>query len=525
MRIAYKISCLSVGMVLLGTGILSVLGYNAARKQYYTGINRQLTSCAAALPSVLGEDYLDAAQTGSLSGDRYEQMVHALSTLADESQVYYLYAFAREDGRVFHLATSASPQERVEKDWSYFRMPYERPPANLLATFRDGQPRFAEYTDEYGSFRSIFVRHLDAQRRPYVIGVDISLSEIRAHLREQVIRSVGAGTAVALLAAGMGLFLAQRISRPLVGLTSEVGAWAGRDFARDDAVRAHLAKIGKLHQDEVGDLSRCFVDMQDRLQLYLVELTRATEARQRIEHQLEIAKSIQEGLLPDQMPTLKNFDIVGWCKPADQTGGDYFDWIEFPDHRVMLTIGDVTGHGIGPALVTASARAYARATFNTTEALEATVARLNDLLHRDLKGERFVTLIACLLDPELRTMKLIAAGHGPIVYYSKKRDTVTVREDTHGVPLGAFENFQYDAPTQLKFDVDDVLVLVSDGFYDWMDPNSEPFGTPRLVQSVLKSCREEPTRIIERLRADISAFNGGRGQHDDTTALVIRCTA
>lgn len=524
MRIGYKVSWLAIDTALLATAILTIVGYTAAKKQYIAGVDRQLTTASAALPRILGDDYLNAAQAGTLDAERYQQTVLSLSKLAEESDVFYLYVFAEREGQVVHLATSATVEERESKSWSYYLEPYRQPPENLLATFRDGQPRFAEYTDEYGSFRSIFVRHLDAQRRPYVVGIDISMDQIRADLRHLIFRSIGVGIGVAVLAAGLGIYLARRLSRPLNALSHEVDDWAKREFAKDDSIRQRLADIGEKQRDEVGDLSRRFVDVQDRLQTYLVELTRATEARQQMEYQLEIAKSIQEGLLPDKMPDVKNFDIVGWCKPADQTGGDYFDWIEFPDHKVMLTIGDVTGHGIGPALVTAASRAYARATFNSNEALESTVARLNDLLHSDLKGERFVTLIACLLDPEFRTMKLIAAGHGPIVFYSKKRDSVTVTEDTHGVPLGAFENFQYDAPTHLKFDEGDVLVLVSDGFYDWMDPNSEPFGTERLTESVLKSCRDDPTRIIERLREDISAFNGGRHQHDDTTALVIRCT-
>ena len=531
MRIGYKVSCLAVATALLATGVLTAIGYTTARRQYYAGIDRQLTAAAAALPSVVGETYLANAlslaagdsHANAISGERYDTLVLQLSDLADRSGVYYLYIFTMKQDQIVHLTTSASAQERAGKDWSALLEPYEVQTDLLPATFADGQTRFAEYTDSFGSFRSIFVRHSDSSGRNYVVGVDVSLNDIHHDLHRLVMSYVGTGALVSLLAGALGTWLAHRISRPILELSGEVEAWSSRGFANDESIRSHLVALASRQRDEAGDLARRFVDVQDRLQSYFIELTQATQERQKIEHQLEIAKSIQEGLLPEKMPHVSNFEIFGWSKPADQTGGDYFDWVELPDGKIMLTIGDVTGHGIGPALVTAAARAYARATLNSDEALELTVARLNDLLHTDLKGDRFVTLIACLLDPLKRQMKLVAAGHGPVMFYSKARDQVILTEDTHGVPLGAFENFQYDKPTDLRYETGDVLVLVSDGFYDWMDASGEVFGTERLRDSVLKSCRTDPTTIIDQLRADIAAFNGGQDQHDDTTALVIRC--
>lgn len=524
MRIGYKISCLAVGTALLATGLLSVIGYSSARKQYYAGIDRQLNSVAATLPDVLGDAYInDAFSPAGIAEPRYAETVLHLSNLADQSGVYYVYLFTQLDGKIVHLVTSANAQERESKSWSAFHEPYEPQTPSLTQTFADGQTRFAEYTDAFGSFRSIFVRRTSTGGNKYVVGVDISLLDIHRDLGALVWRYVGLGVLTSLLAGTVGVLLSRRISRPIIQLNDEVAAWAGRDFAKDATIREHLASLAAAQNDETGDLSRRVLDVQDKLEKYLIDLTHATAEKQKIEHQLEIAKSIQESLLPERMPDVENFEIIGWSKPADQTGGDYFDWIALPDGKIMLTIADVTGHGIGPALVTAASRAYARATFNSDNALEATVARLNDLLHEDLKGNRFVTLIACLLDPAFRRMQLLAAGHGPLMFYSKKRDSVLVTEDTHGVPLGAFDKFEYDKPTELRFEEGDVLVLVSDGFYDWMDGSGDVFGTERLRDSVLQSCRTDPTQVIERLRSDVESFSGGRHQHDDTTALVIRC--
>jgi serine phosphatase RsbU (regulator of sigma subunit) len=351
------------------------------------------------------------------------------------------------------------------------------------------------------------------------------LADIHRDLWARIIHHLAAGGIVAILAGAVGVWLAHRISQPLVELSDEVDGWSNRGFARDDAIRGRLNRIAARHHDESGELARRFVDVQDRLQRYLAQLTEATSARQEIEHQLEIARTIQEGLLPAHPPDIANFEIIGWSQPADQTGGDYFDWIVMPDGKVMLSIGDVTGHGIGPALVTAASRAYGRATFNSDDALHTTIARLNGLLHSDLQGERFVTLVACLLNPSTRRMKMVAAGHGPLIYYSRRRDEVDVLNDTQGMPLGIMDDIEYDPPVDVQFEPGDVLVLVSDGFFEWMNAAGETFGTERLSASILASCREAQEQIIDRLRQDIADFHQGTTQVDDTTALIIRCTA
>jgi len=526
MRIRYKISLLVLGTAFLATSTLTLIGYTTARRQYIAGIDRVLTAAVAALPRVIGDDYLKQALANhGLSDNQYNAMVATLNGLADGSGVYYVYAFAKDRDGIVNLATSASAAERAAGDWAEFRQPYEKPPESLPATFADGQTRFAEYTDEFGSFRSVFVRHEVPGAGAYVVGVDVSLARIHSDLRSMVWRYLAAGALVSLLAGAAGILIARRIARPIGKLSHEVVAWSGRDFARDDNIQSHLQTLARAQRDEVGELAGRFVEVQDRLQTYLQNLTETTAAKQKMEQQLEVARTIQEGLLPQDVPSIENFQVVGWSQPADQTGGDYFDWLELPNGLVVLTIGDVTGHGIGPALVTAATRAYARATIQADDALDAAIARLNDLVHGDLKGERFVTLVACLLDPQLRQIKMVAAGHGPALFYSRIRDAVDVISDTHGLPLGITDGSEYDRPLQLQFEPGDALVLVSDGFFEWSNAAGDIFGTERLHDSVLKSCREAADQIVDRLRQDIAAFNGGFGQADDTTALVIRCVS
>lgn len=526
MRIGYKVCLLVSGAALVATGVLAWRGYVAARREYIAGVDRQLTAAAAALPRVLGAEYLERALSpAGVPADDYRNTVLLLNDLADESGVYYLYAFAQRDGQIVHLATSASEAERATQAWSAYLEPYVEPPDALLRTFADGDMRFANYTDEFGSFRSIFVGHETPTEARYVVGVDRALSGINRDLRALVWQTLRTGGLVALLTGALGMLAANRLTRPLGELANEVDAWARRDFAQDDAIRERLGSLARTHRDEAGDLAGRFVDVQAKLQTYLQELTETTAAKERVEQQLEIARNIQESLLPREMPSIHNFEVQGWSQPAERTGGDYFDCVPMTDGRVLLTLGDVMGHGIGPAMLATATRAYARAVPTSDAELDASVARINDLLHRDLDGDHFVTLVACLLDPESRQVKLVSAGHGPILVYSKRRDVVDASMDTHGPPLGMTDEVGYTTPRQWTFEPGDVLIMVSDGFFEWANAGKEAFGAERLAASILASCRTAPDQIIERLRRDVATFTGGTLQNDDTTALVVRCVA
>ena len=142
--------------------------------------------------------------------------------------------------------------------------------------------------------------------------------------------------------------------------------------------------------------------------------------------------------MPVSKPDLPGYDIAGWSQAAEQTGGDYFDWQPLADGRLAVSLADVTGHGIGPALVTAVCRAYSRATFSTDEEIGAQLDRINNLLVEDLPAGRFVTFVVALVDPRANHVRLLSAGHGPLYLYTRANDTVQ-EFDAHDIPFGLTE--------------------------------------------------------------------------------------
>lgn len=241
----------------------------------------------------------------------------------------------------------------------------------------------------------------------------------------------------------------------------------------------------------------------------------------RVNDELAIARSIQQRLLPKEPPSVTGFDIAGWNRPADQTGGDYYDWQVLPDGRVAVVIADVSGHGLGPALLMAVCRAYARACVPTGAALAAALGRVNKLLCTDVGDGRFVTLAVVVVDGTTGACEMISAGHGPIILHRKKRGVDVM--GANGIPLGIAEDEEYGVPVRFQLEEGDTLLLITDGFVEWgRAGDGECFGTKRLAAFVEANSSVGAAELIEKIEAEVRSFARGSPQGDDMTAVAIK---
>jgi serine phosphatase RsbU (regulator of sigma subunit) len=253
---------------------------------------------------------------------------------------------------------------------------------------------------------------------------------------------------------------------------------------------------------------------------------REAETRREVEHlqhDLEVARSIQQSLLPKSMPQVAGFDVAAWNKPADQTGGDYYDWQALPDGRVVLALADVTGHGIGPALLAAVCRAYSRAAFSRHKDFLESLERINSALAADVAGGRFVTFVAAIVGSGSSQVEFLSAGQAPLFVYWLKHDCFD-KVEAQGPPLGISPQLLSDPPKVLSFESGDLLVLATDGFFEWANAAHEQFGSHRLENSVRANRQKTATAIISALHQDVLHFAGGTAQKDDLTTIVIKRT-
>ncbi len=246
-------------------------------------------------------------------------------------------------------------------------------------------------------------------------------------------------------------------------------------------------------------------------------------AKQKMERAMQIARDIQQGLLPAAPPTIEGFEVAGMSDPADETGGDTYDFLSAGDGRWLVTVADASGHGIGPALVIAEARAMIRALGHWEGEVPDVLATVNRLLAADLDGGRFVTCFLGLLDANEQALRFASAGHGPILLYTAATDTFQELAAT-GLPLGVLDDSEYTEVVTHAFAPGDMAIVTTDGFFEASDRNGKEYGIGRVIDCIRRDREKPAAEILANLRAEVSAFAAGQPQADDLTAVLIRKT-
>jgi len=240
-----------------------------------------------------------------------------------------------------------------------------------------------------------------------------------------------------------------------------------------------------------------------------------------LEHELDIARDIQQALLPEKNPDLPGYDIAGWNKPADQTGGDCYDFINMQGHRLGILLADATGHGITAAMCIAQFRALVKATSRMSDDLSRIATYVNELLTEDLPSDRFVTCFVGTLDPDAHELSYIAAGQGPLLHFHADTQTADVL-NASDLPMGIMDAHLFEMHNVLEIAPRDMVVLLTDGFFEWCGPNGEQYAEDRVIQ-VLKESMDLPAeKIIQRIYQSVRAFVGSAPQSDDLTAVIIK---
>jgi len=265
----------------------------------------------------------------------------------------------------------------------------------------------------------------------------------------------------------------------------------------------------------------------DEIRIHVDAALREAETRhrlQQVEHELEIARSVQQSLLPKIRPQIPGFQIAGWNRSADDTGGDFYDWKKLPDGRWVVVLADVTGHGIGPAILASVCRAYSRASFNSRDSLATALKNINDSFAVDLPPERFATFVAVVFKEASDQVQLLSAGHGPLFIYSAQTGTFRYL-DAQALPLGILPEMDGAIPVTLEMKPGDIVLLITDGFFEWENLKEEQFGTERLAAIVGQFSAGQPEIIISELYDAVLKFSQGTPQKDDLTAVLIKRVA
>lgn len=236
--------------------------------------------------------------------------------------------------------------------------------------------------------------------------------------------------------------------------------------------------------------------------------------RERMEQELQVARLIQQTLLPHELPSVAGYEVASYYQPAREVGGDFYDFHKFADGRLGLIIGDVTDKGVPAALVMATTRTLLRATMERLEAPGQVLERVNDLLYPDIPARMFVTCLYALLDPKEGTLRYANAGHD--LPYCRRKDQVDELRAT-GMPLGLMPGMAYEEK-EITLEAGDTVLFYSDGLAEAHDPAGEMYGFPRLQAQL----GEHPggAALVDFLLTGLAEFTGVDWEQEDDVTLV-----
>jgi sigma-B regulation protein RsbU (phosphoserine phosphatase) len=235
------------------------------------------------------------------------------------------------------------------------------------------------------------------------------------------------------------------------------------------------------------------------------------------EHEIAEARSIQEGLLPKEIPTLPGYEIASAWQSARVVGGDYFDVLEFENEILGLCIADVAGKGMPAALLMSNLQAAVRGLASPAVPLNQLCVRLNSLLRRNIANDRFITFFYAQLDGPTRMLRYVNAGHNPPIVLHQ--DGTHHRLQEGGVVLGVFPSQTFDVGT-MQLERGDRVIFFTDGVTEASNPQEEEFGDERLVRLLEENRKCSATEIQKKILDVAGAFCRGNW-HDDATLLIL----
>jgi sigma-B regulation protein RsbU (phosphoserine phosphatase) len=251
-----------------------------------------------------------------------------------------------------------------------------------------------------------------------------------------------------------------------------------------------------------------------------VRMTEALIEGERLRQELELARAVQMNTLPSEMPKVRGYDMHGTFLPASLTGGDTYD-LALTEQGLLVVLGDATGHGIAPALSVTQMHAMLRIALRLKADLETTFRHVNDLLAATLGEGRFVTAFIGLLDADTHRLRFLSGGQGPILHFRASAARCTSYKAT-SFPMGAMPLVNARPPVTLELAPGDVLALLTDGIYEYEDPDGMQFGQARVEQILQTYSHESTAALSARLMKAVRSFARGNPQQDDITLVLLK---
>ena len=519
-------------LVVVMIAVLGSFYYLSIRKnifELYSKKTQYATQLAA--KEIDGDKALQYLQQGHIADD-FQATDKKIRYIKQLFNLKYLYMFKPEKDYLSYIYAAYNPGDdqysRVETGQ---RDSYIGGNSKIMAVMQSGkasQNLDITLDEKYGYLASAYAPVFDSQGRPVAImAADCSMQQILDNIRHDVYRAVGIIILIiGILIALYCWFLDKKVVLPLKKLTAN----AGKIVEKCEAgtlidYEQEFAKTASARRDEIKDLEQSFYHMTLDLQNYIKNLERVTNEKQKIETELNVAKSIQSMLLPKIFPPFKetdNFAIYATVEPAKSVGGDYYDFYMVDDDHICFTIADVSGKGVPAALFMVIAKTImknqAMQCFQPAEVL----AQTNDQLSADNEEGMFVTAFFAVFEISTGRLLYANAGHNPPLLY-RRDGSFEYLEMENNVILAAMPGMNYTQQELVLHD-GDILFTYTDGVTEAMNEQGEVYSEPKL-RDTLNSVKDKSaalSELLQHVRSSISSHVQQAEQSDDITMLLFR---
>ncbi len=506
------------------TLVFTVTRYVSEKEHILADLRDKLDDFAHGLPYLLPDGYLDrAVSAGAVTPEEYRRLVERLNRYCREVGLRYLYTYFRGEAGFHCTATNCPPTEKFTPYWEF----YDTVPPAIAQAWETGRPVYGYVEDKWGRTFTLFAPARTPAGQRYIAGADLPVPYVDERLNASLRQSLYVGAGSFLLFFLISAFASTHFSRQITQLAAYTRELAQTSFQSNPAseLRRRIVALPARSRDEVGELARSFLVMEEQLGSYLQRLQAETAAKERAQNELRIAGEIQLSLLPQAFPKSELLDLHAAMKPAKEAGGDFYDFFFLDADHLCFAIGDVSDKGMPAALFMAVALTTlrAKATPERIDTPDEILRETNELLIPQNQSAQFVTLFLGVLNVHTGVVAYADGGHNRPYRRTAGGDvgmlTIPPRE---GMALGVMPGAGFRRHT-LQLAPGDTLFLYTDGVTEAIAAD-ETFYREARLQRVLAELPAAATarHCVETVMDDVFAFARGHVQADDITLLAVR---
>lgn len=508
------------------SAIIEAISYFVFSKSFVDGYKDNTYRIAATAATLINGDNLEEYLENKGKNDEYQNTVDALNTFCNKQNVTMIYVISVDTTNYKSFTSIFNVVNENSNSYTPWEIGYKRQTTN------------EKYEKAYKSLYNkekievtIFRKNNLNNQEPHIttmvpiqnskkkvvaiLCVQRPMSEIKSS--RMVFLNLVTGITV-LLAIGVSIiaykFFRKYVVKPVIKISKETERFVNENTKTKKTLDLESSRI-----TEIKILAQSVDKMEFETVNYINNLEKATKENERVGTELKLAKSIQESALTNEFPDCDEYSIFASMNPAKEVGGDFYDFYLIDENHLVLTIADVSGKGVPAALFMMITKVLlSSATINYKTPSEI-LTSINDQISKKNTTNMFITIWLGILD--LRTGKLVYsnAGHEDPVIYRKGAD-FKIEKTTHGIVVGAFENYKYK-DNEITLKKGDKIFLYTDGVPEATNNKNEMFGLDRMVNSLNNNFDKDMESLLKNVKKDVDEFVDGAVQFDDLTMLGL----